>query len=619
MMAKNFFFKIIFTLTCLIAFIPQINAQSENQVIFPKLETVVNEFCTRYNPELSPEIDLVFEKRASGWHVTQMQYISRKVLKSNLFWSVNTQNWKKIDYPQNEENEYLLNKRKQKLIQNSNAWYANRMPYYNYVGYRKDVIDLLSNRTSLSDTLRFALATAWLEQTITYCYPQYSFSDSSVLMNLSFGKNAMSPSQLSTYIEGAKMANKHFKILADEYPNFETIVGLSRVKYANCVMTFFLNLQYLQDEETALKYLNEYESLPFGDFLLESACNMLNSCPQNGILFTWGDNDTFPLLYVQAKEKYRSDVKVVNLSLAAMSRYAVHLRDAIFDAPKTKLQLPASFYNDAISEYIYFNKDADSSIYWVNLLRYVQSPNKEMQYDHIYCNAKSVWLRSTTTNKPEDLYKKVQWNFTKSYVLRSEILVLDMINSTWKEQTVCFAATVPQYYLEGFKQHFRLQGLVYRFNQTPKTDDFQNDFLGSLDEELSFDKFTKIFKFESTDKIGTAEMPAFTVCNVFFYYTAKRFLKAGNKEKAMALADLKFKVFPNIRLEWDFDLSIWAELYSNLDNEAKALQVCRTIVENSENKLLEDGFGNNAVNLNRLKEVATKYKDNDLFKRLEKL
>jgi iron uptake system EfeUOB component EfeO/EfeM len=87
----------------------------------------------------------------------------------------------------------------------------------------------------------------------------------------------------------------------------------------------------------------------------------------------------------------------------------------------------------------------------------------------------------------------------------------------------------------------------------------------------------------------------------------------------MALADLKFKVFPNERLEWDFDLSIWAELYSNLDNEAKALQVCRTIVENSENKLLDEEFGNNAVNFNRLKEVATKYKDNDLLKRLEKL
>jgi hypothetical protein len=62
------------------------------------------------------------------------------------------------------------------------------------------------------------------------------------------------------------------------------------------------------------------------DFIARDfAINALNSIPQNGILITYGDNDTFPLWYMQMAENYRTDVIVINETLSYAGWYREQL------------------------------------------------------------------------------------------------------------------------------------------------------------------------------------------------------------------------------------------------------------------------------------------------------
>ena len=209
------------------------------------------------------------------------------------------------------------------------------------------------------------------------------------------------------------------------------------------------------------------------------AANYLNSCAKNGIIFTNGDNDTFPLWYAQEVEGIRTDVRVVNLSLANTDWYIDQLRRRAYDSPPVKLTLPQNKYWQGHRDWVPIREQKGSPA--MDLKKCVQFVGSEddkdkMQYSgdeyrnylptkHFTTPVDSLTVLQNGCVSVKDtafLMKNFEWSINKSYLLKADLLVLDIIASNNWERPIYFSVTTGSDAYLSLQNHFQLEGLAYR-------------------------------------------------------------------------------------------------------------------------------------------------------------
>ena len=180
------------------------------------------------------------------------------------------------------------------------------------------------------------------------------------------------------------------------------------------------------------------------------AWNLLQSCEKDAILFTNGDNDTFPLWYLQEVERIRTDVRVVNLSLANTGWYLLQLKNT---SPRGAKPVVFSSTDGELGAITYVPLDSVD----------VALPSG---------TAASGLAREASRHgfslpaKPVDSLKWVlKPSFTyggQGYLRPQDIAVYEIVTNNFPEHPVCFALTVDQESMIGLQHNLRLDGLVYK-------------------------------------------------------------------------------------------------------------------------------------------------------------
>lgn len=167
-----------------------------------------------------------------------------------------------------------------------------------------------------------------------------------------------------------------------------------------------------------------------GDYVAyDYAHNILASCDEGSVLFTNGDNDTFPLWFLQEVIGYRKDVRVVNLSLLNTNWYIKQLRD---QQPQVQIQYTDAYIDGVLTAY---------------------TREAVMQSGRFWPEDREVTAAGMTWTVPASPYQ---------FLRVQDVMVLKILDWNHGERPVYFAITVPEENRLNLEDHLQMEGMVYR-------------------------------------------------------------------------------------------------------------------------------------------------------------
>ncbi|MCF6169906.1 MAG: DUF2723 domain-containing protein [Bacteroidales bacterium] len=370
----------------------------------------------------------------------------------------------------------------------------------------------------------------------------------------------------------------------------------------------------------------------------------LESCEPNAILFTNGDNDTFPLWYVQEVEGIRTDVRVVNYMLSSGDWYVDQMFNKAYESDPLPLSIPRDVYIMGDMNYIPVYVKLDSRVELKETIDFIADKSRRTKaqiqsgewINYLPTKSLKLTIDSTVvvnsgTVKPEDagrIVDEIDWEVKQYGLVRNDILLLDLIASNNWERPIYFANPNAVAKVFNVDKYCHLEGVVYRLKPIPALN--HNPKLGGVDPDRAYKTLmaddVRWGRLNEPDVVIDRESARTSgMMKQNYSLLARTLTDLGRYDSAVKVMDRGIFFFPPEKYPYDYGMLSWADNYYKAGAAEKGNEVVRKLLERYSDDLayygsLSNYFVKNYDNeiqqslavLQSLSQLTRRYKQDEL-------
>ena len=327
------------------------------------------------------------------------------------------------------------------------------------------------------------------------------------------------------------------------------------------------------------------------------AINFLESCDKNAIIFTYGDNDTYPLWYAQEVEKVRPDVRVINLSLIAVDWYIDQARRKVNESAPVKMSLKPESYRGFKRNQLPI-RDGANEMSITELMKFLGEDHPVPAGNGVtfesYAPTRKIYIpvdrqkviAAGLATEQDSIVDKISFTLPGSYVIKDDLAVLDIIANNAMERPVYFAVTCRPEKMQGLDDYMQLEGLAVKITPVKSKGERQFGLIGSgrVSDDKVFERIMTKFRWGNFDKekvfVNKSYQPSIQTTQFVTLRTATDMIRKGDKVRAIQLLDKNFAAFPNFNFPYNSQTMYFLDAYMQAGAYDKAKPHIKILADN---------------------------------------
>jgi hypothetical protein len=332
----------------------------------------------------------------------------------------------------------------------------------------------------------------------------------------------------------------------------------------------------------------------------------LDSCEPNAILFTIGDNDTFPLWYMQEIEGYRTDIRIVNTSLFMTDWYIDQMKMKTHNSEPIPSSFKRDQYKGSTRDYSLFVERTEEPLLLSELLKFValdderakitlDSGNKVNYFPSkkviIPIDKKTIIQNKVVHPKYYDsIVPQIEFTIKDKALYKNRLMMLDIVNeNNWKRPIYFSGGSFGEDDYIWMKDYLQLDGMCFKLVplKTP-TDDPNPMRMGSIDADKMYEIVMK-WDWGNSGNPKIYHDPETRKNSITYRTNLARLMETlileGKKEKAEKVIDLAMAKMPIAYFEYYSMVEPFAMGYYEVGKKDKARKVVAELIQKYQESL----------------------------------